>query len=230
MQNPGRRTTRQELKEDELVTSAMKVWVYTQENFTKVLAGVGAVAILVLLGVFLYNDSLRKAQAAIEALGKVQVHVLNSENGEAILAAERIVEDYPKDPAADQALLALGNLYFDLGRTEEARAAFQKRIDRFGLEGPGGYAAWSGVATVIEQLGTPGQAGDNYLTYVDQQPDSPFIPMALSEAGRCYRIAGNMTKAAESYRRIVRDYPGTPSRQLAESELNLMGEKPWTQR
>jgi tetratricopeptide (TPR) repeat protein len=220
LHTPGRR---QDLKDDELVSSFLKTWTYVQENSAKVFAGIAAVAGLVFLGVFLQNQATQKELAAIDLLGDVQLHVLNNENGEAILGAERIVDQYKDSQTADQALLILGNLYFDLNRTPEAQEAFRKRLAR-GHDGPGGFAAWSGLATTYEQAGNLAEAAGEYLKYAESQPGSAFAPMALSEAARCYRLAGYTAQSAQIYNRLINTHPLSTARQTAENELKLMGE------
>lgn len=215
---------RHELKEDEFVTTALNTWTYVQQNTSKILAGVGVVAILILIGVFVQKEAERKAEEAVNLLGDVQVHILNNETGEAILAAERVVDEYADEAHADQALLILGNLYMDLGRTAETRDAFQKRLDLFGDDGPGGYAATAGLATALEQMDNIGEAAATYAGYANRHTDSPFAPLALVEAARCYRLSGDISNSAETYRKVVQTYPTSSARQKAESELNLMGE------
>ena len=134
------------------------------------------------------------------------------------------MEQHAGGPAADQALLMLGNLYSDLGRTSEARAAFQKRLDQYGESGPEGYAAKAGLATALEDMGNLAEAAAEYRSYAERHPDSPFAPISLEEAGRCYRIAGDTAKAAEVYRSIVEKHPQSSARQVAEEQLGLMGQ------
>ena len=221
MQNPGHH---EELRDDKFIAAIMQFGAYAQQNYTKLLAGAAGIAVLVLVGVFLQNQAVEKQQAAVDLLGQVQVHILNNANGEAILAAERIIDQYPDSKPAGQALLVLGNLYFDLKRTSEAQAAFRKYLDTFGDQGPGGYAAWSGMATTYEQMGNLAEAAREYRSFAERHPASAFAPVALAEAARCHRLAGDTTEAAAIYREIVRTHPASTQRQLAESELSLMGE------
>lgn len=223
MQRSSRRLTKQELKEDEFVNKVMAVWAYVQDNYPKVIAGVGAVIIVILVGVMIRQQAEQARRAAVEALGSVRVSLMQGQVEAAILEAERVAEEYSGKPAAGQALQMLGNIYFDAGRRAEAQAAFQRYLDEYGAEGAWGYGAWSGVAACLEEQGDAAGAGEKYLAYASKFPKSAFAPLALQEAARCFRLADAPERARSALQKIVDGYPDSQSARTAQAELGMMG-------
>ena len=222
MQRPRKRLTKKDLKEDEMVTWVLKASTYIEKNYPKLLAAVGAVLVAVLIGVFIRYQAGRERQKAIAASGELQVLVFEQRIGDAIVQAERLADEYDGEAVAADALMVLGNLYFDLGRYAEAQASYQRYLDRYGDAGPGAYGAWAGVAACMETQENYDQAAAKYVAYVETHGTSPFAPTALKEASRCYTLAGNDAKAQEVLERIVESYPETEMARSARAELQQL--------
>ena len=93
-----------------------------------------------------------------------------------------------------------------------------------GMEGPGGFGAWTGIAACMEEEQKYREAADRYAGYAEKQPASPFAPLALKDAARCYRLAGDMDMAGQMLRKIVEEYATSPVAQRAKADMALMGE------
>ena len=223
MQSERKRPTKQELKEDEVITWLLQALAYVEDNYPKLLAGLGAVVVVILVGVFINTYTEGQAQDARNALGDVRIALLQGNTSGAIEQAERIVEDYSGQPSAQQTLILLGNLYFEVGRHAEAQATYQKYLDVHGDEGPTGYGARTGQAACMEVQGNYAGAGEEYAAYADQHSSSSFASLALKEAARCYRLAGDIEKSQDIYRRILNDYSKSLIAPVARAELRQMG-------
>jgi TolA-binding protein len=217
------RMTKQELKQDEFVNKIMNAWEYVKENYPKVIAVIGGIVIVVLIGVFIKQQADEQTRASVEALGEVRIALLQGQIDNAIVQAERVAENYNGKPAAGQALHMVGNLYFDSGRYAESQVAFQSYLDNYGSEGPMGYASWSGIAACLEEQGDPAGAADKYIAFADQNRDSAFTPMALKEAARCVKTAGNTDRSIALLKRVTAEYPESGAAQSATAELKKLG-------
>ncbi len=223
MQSSRQRPTKQELKEDEVITWLLQAWTYVEDNYPKLLAGLGVVVVAILVGVFINSYTESQAQDARNALGDLHITLLQGNTSGAIEQAEQMVEDYSGQPSARQALILLGNLYFELGRHAEAQATYQRYLDAHGEEGPSGYGARSGQAACMEAQGNYADAGAEYASYADEYKSTPFAPVALKEAARCYRLVGDVEKSQDIYRRIMSDYAKSSIAPVARAELRQMG-------
>jgi len=80
-----------------------------------------------------YDEAInRKYSGYVYALyQKAIIEGLRGNPTDQILALERLTEQYPKSEFTDDALLSLGNAYQDIGRTNQATAAFNKLVRNF---------------------------------------------------------------------------------------------------
>ena len=140
------RLTKQDLKEDELIHRAQQVWTYVEENYARILAGVGVVIVAVLVGVYIRHEGQRKARASIDALGDARIALFQGRVDDALAQAQEIIDGYGDGPTVGQALILQSNVLFGQERYEQSKAAYQRYIKEFGDEGAPGYGAWSGIA------------------------------------------------------------------------------------
>ncbi|MDA0747328.1 MAG: tetratricopeptide repeat protein [bacterium] len=223
MQGHKDRLTKQELREDEFVSRILGILDYSKENYPKIIAGVGALAVIVLIGVFINRQAEQRRLEAVDAMGDVRISLLKGEEESAINQAQQVAQRYSGKPAARNALLVAGNLQFENGRFAEARTTFENYLDNFGSEGPLGYGAWVGTAASLEEEGNLNGAAERYVAYVDKHSDTPFAPLALKEAARCYEFSGALEKAKTTLQRIVDEYAKSPAANVAKAKLAQMG-------
>jgi tetratricopeptide (TPR) repeat protein len=80
-----------------------------------------------------YDEAINKKYSGyVYALyQKAIIEGLRGNPTDQILALERLTEQYPNSEFTDDALLSLGNAYQDIGRTNQATAAFNKLVRNF---------------------------------------------------------------------------------------------------
>jgi tetratricopeptide (TPR) repeat protein len=217
------RLSKQDLKEDELVNKALQAWAYIEQNYTRILAVLGVVVVVVLIGVYLRYESRRQARVSIDALGEARIALFQGRIDEALAQAQDIIDDYGDGPAVGQALMLQSNVLFGQGRYAESKAAYERYMREYGDEGAAGYGAWSGIAACLEEEGNPRGAGEEYLAYVDRMPESAFAPLALREAARCFEHAGDLDRARAALQQIVDRYSDNRLARVAKAELRQMG-------
>jgi TolA-binding protein len=217
------RLAKEEVREDEFLTWVYRAVDYVEKNYPKFIAGVGAVALAGLVAWFVKSNSEKEAQAAVDAVGQVQVQLMQGNTRSAIQQAERVVAEYAGKPAAASAQLLLASAYFNEGRYDESAATFQAYLDRYSSEGPQGYGAWAGLAACLEQKGDFSGAARKYLAYADASPRSPFAPISLKEAARCFELGSSREDEVKALQRIVSEYPKSDTRREAEGILRVLG-------
>lgn len=223
MQRPHGRLTKQDLKEDEVMVWMYHAWGFLEQNYTRILAGLGAVIAVALIVVFVRHRAAQDAQAAVDALGEMELSLFQGNVEEATAKAEEIADRYEGKPGAQQALAALGNIHYSSSRFSEAKASYTKYLDVYGSGGSAGFGAWTGIAGCLEEEGKHLEAADQYAAYAEKHPGSPFAPLALKEAARCYKLTGNLEKASEALQQMAREYPASSQAREADSELKQMG-------
>lgn len=219
----SKRLSKEDLHEDEVLTTFYRIIGYVEANYPKILAGIGVLAVAVLIGISLKNNADKKQQAAVDSLGRIQISMMQGQMGASLIDAEQLAREHAGTQIAAQALLMLGNAYFGTGRYEEARSTFQNYLDEYGSDGPDGYGAWVSVGACIEQLGNEIGAAQHYAQFADAHNGSPFSPLALLEAARIYRGVDDRDQAIIHLSRIKADYPEATMAREAEAQLRELG-------
>ena len=221
MQNPKK--MEEEEPQEELLVWFLDLWGKIERNYTTVLAGIGGVAVAILIFVFVNNHQTQKAEEAQSALGDVYIALFDGRIDDAITQSEKLASEYSGEVAGQEALIALANLQFEQTRFSEASANFQKFIDQYGTDGLLGYGAWSGLAACLEAEAKFGEAAQKFKGYADAHPNTPFAAIALKEAGRCYQLAQNKEQAQAVYQIVLDKYNESSVARSARNELLMMG-------
>ena len=219
----SKRLTKEELHDDEFVSALYGIIRYVEDNSAKVLAGVGVVVVIGLIGYVIQESANRRAEAAIDAIGTVQVALMQGNTSTAITNAQSVIRDYEGEPVAGQALTTLANIYFDQGRFDEATMHYRKFLSATDAQlGPEAFGAWSGIASTMEAQGNLSGAAQQYQSYADSH-NTPYAPLALIQAARTYKLAGSTDSAINAYQRILAQYSDSPAAISAKSELGILG-------
>lgn len=221
MQNPNK--PEQEEPQEALLEWFIDLWGKIEKNSTQILAGLGAGVVAVLIAVFALNYQSQEQAEAKAALGEVYISLFDGRVDDAISKSQQLASEYSGDLVGKEALIALANLQFEQKRIAEAKANFQKFLDQYGAEGMLGYGAWSGLASCLESEGQFAEAAEKFKAFADNNPSSPFSPVALKEAGRCYQLAGNDSQAQAVYQIVLNKYQDASISRTVRNELQMMG-------
>lgn len=219
----SKRLTKGDLQEDEVLASFYRVIGYLQANYPKIIVGVGVLVVVILIAVFVQDNATKKQQAAVDALGRIQISMMQGQMDASLVHAEQLAREHAGSPIAAQATLMLGNAYYGTGRYDEAHSTFQSFLDEYGSEGPDGYGAWVSLGACMEQQQNTLAAAQHYAQFALQHTDSPFSPLALLEAARAFEESGNREQAIRVLAQITTDYRDAPMRREAEAQLRVLG-------
>jgi TolA-binding protein len=220
----SKRLSKEQLHDDEFVSSLYWLIGYVEENYPKILAGFGVIVVIGMIGYFIQQSSNRRAQAAVDALGVVQVALMQGNTSSAVTSAQSIIRDYEGEDIAGRALITLANIFFDQGRFEEATTHYRQFLSATDdASGPEAYGAWAGLAGAMEAQNDLAGAAQSYESYVQANSAGAFAPLALAQAARCHKMAGNTEMAKQAYQRILADYGATAAANSVKSELGMLG-------
>ena len=216
------RVTKTELEEDRFLEWIVEAGEYIKER-ARVFAA-GAAAILLLIVVINYVQASRETarSEASALLGRALIAEANGLKEEGLRLSEQLVDVYPGTPAAAQGLVLLGNRYFSQGRYAEAENLFQTYLDEYGDVDVLEFSAWGGIAACYESQGDYRRAATKHLEYVANHEGSMQSALALMDAARCYRLAGDTSLEKQSLERIISDYVESPVAGRAREQLNML--------
>jgi len=198
--------------------------------------GLGAVAVLsAALGWWGYHSWRTSQEEAAQvlmtkALTGLEASLKGTEGGKASEASSgrleeaqtillQIRKEYSSSKAAEQALLQLGNIFYQKADHEKALQAYQEHLEQY----PGGswvILAGVGKGYTLEAQGRYEDAAAIFRTLGERYKDSSLSIEALLGLARSLGHLDRRPEAVELYRRIADDYAGTSWGRRAEE---LMG-------
>ena len=129
-----------------------------------------------------------------------------------------IIDEYPRQYAAQRAYFISGNLYYEKELWEEASSRLLEIPGRF----PKSYLAEEALfisAICHEELGEPDEALTLYRRLTEDYPQSPRMPHALFSQGRILESRGDAEEAIQIYNTLRLDYSFSNWTKLAVSRI-----------
>jgi tetratricopeptide (TPR) repeat protein len=210
-----RKIRRKELKKpDEFITFSSRIITWCQENIRIVLRVLAGLAVLILItgAVFLFKASRETKARGLyeEALSLYQVE--SSGNAGAVnystatAKLEEVKQRYHSTTVATNALIDLGNIYFQEGDYEKAISCYTDFLQRTDLSHPLYDQALESLGQTYEAKGSWQEAVEVY-----QRLASKGGPVYQAQAelylGRVYEAIGDKQKAMTHYDNYLNESP-----------------------
>jgi len=220
MLKPRKRITKQQIKEDKLVTFTAKASSFYTENSRTIMAVAGVLVVLAVAVGFFINSRAQAEKTATFDLTLAKIEIGQQNYDTAAEKLTKIIENYSGTRSAADALFFLGNVYLSQGNWEQARATFQRYLSDYGRDRQLAPAATAGIGLADEQEKEFQEAAQQYLQAADRYPQMYNAPQYLLDAGRCFGLAGDTARAREMFQSIIDRYPKSELKTQAEDELN----------
>lgn len=220
MLKPKKRVTRQQIKEDKLVTFAAKASDFYDRHSRNILAGAGILVVLVVVVVFYINSRAQVEKEATFELTMAKVEIGQGNYDVAENKLIHLIDTYGGTPSSGDATFFLGNVQLFRENWNVAIQSFQQYLDRFGRDPMTTASAIAGIGFAHENLGDYQEAAEYYLEAATKYPHEFNAPQYLMDAGRCYGLAGDSDKARETYEVVIELYEDSPLSGKAKDELN----------
>jgi tetratricopeptide (TPR) repeat protein len=234
-------------KQDEFVSFWHKAYQVAEPYLTKASIAIltAIVVLLVVWGVTSFYE--RKAQAAAEAFGRaVKVYdaelitdanpLKTPEPGEeaptprfktekeradaALAELDKLDKEHSGSKVARDALLFRAGVLYDLGRFDDAQAAYQKLLGKLGNDPSLAAVAREGSGLCDEARGKLDDALDKYRALEPKGAKDDFYrDRALYDQARIYLKKGDKKKAADALRDALAKVPGTPLKDEITAQL-----------
>ncbi|MBN1481565.1 hypothetical protein EH223_04310 [candidate division KSB1 bacterium] len=207
MLTPRKRITKKQLKEDKLITYTVKAKDWLDENLKYVTGGVAAVVIII-VAIFMFSTSRKNAEAATSVELANAMHVYESRDyTNAVNLLTNIVNKNKSTKSGKLARYYLAQSLYKRGEYSAAQEHFRKFATSFQADEYLKIVAMAGEAACLEQQDRFADAAVKYENIGKRYPDSPRAARYYLRAARCYALAGNSSKAQETYQLIIKNYP-----------------------
>lgn len=205
--------TRQELKEDQFLESIYAASAWAKANVLGTAALALALIAAVVLAVRLGGKSAGPSKGDLEAeraLAGARSEFAQSGIEPGITALEAVRSKYPRSRAGKEALYLLGSSYFEAGKFDQSRGAFEDFLkkplyDDLLIDG-----ATLGIAASYEEAGNRGAAAVEYAKLWNSgRTPATRIQGALAGA-RCSFAEGKNAEALDLVEKVLAAYPDAP--------------------
>jgi TolA-binding protein len=143
---------------------------------------------------------------------------------EAAKLFQEVVKQYPKTGGAEEGLIALGNIQYGAGKTDEALASFEQYLTTF-PRGRFTLEAGLGKAYVQETKGDFQGAAQTLSQVLDQNKDDPLAGEAYMSLARVYEELKKPDDATRVYGKVAETYPQTRWAQNALQRMSALKPK-----
>jgi tetratricopeptide (TPR) repeat protein len=213
MLKPKKKITKQELKQDKLVTWYFKVSEKFSQYQKQITTGAGIlVGVLVLLYFVIIKPAQENKEISKTALSDIMYFydakqydlAISGVPERNVVGLKQIVEEYGSTEAGETAKIYLGNIYFMKMDYQNAKKYFE---DYSGKNDIYKVSALSGIASVYEAQKQNKEAAEYFEKAANKASSEILSPENLLNASRNYNLAGNKQKAIELLEKIKKEYP-----------------------
>ncbi len=196
--------TKRQIKEDPLVTAAFRGTQVWEAHGSRILLGLGALVLVVLLVFFVSRTRAQSEQRAEGDLFRAEMSVGQGDYATATQMLKEVVDAAPGTRAAAKAMMYLGDVSAAQGKPADAANWYRRALAKVGRDPDLKVAALHGLAASLEDRGDFNQAAANYAELAKLgKSDNERGRVMLAEA-RCLAKAGQSPKAIAVYKEIQR--------------------------
>jgi tetratricopeptide (TPR) repeat protein len=195
--------TKRQIKEDPLVTAAFRGTQIWEQHGTRILIGLGAIVLVVLLVFFVSRTRAQSEERASGDLFRAEMSIGQNDYSTAVQMLKEIVDAAPGTHAAQRAMMYLGDAYAAQGKNADASSWYRRALDK--AKDPESKAAsLHGLAAALEDRGDFIQAAGKYEELAKLGGTDNERGRAMIAQARCLAKAGQTPKAIEVYMAIQR--------------------------
>lgn len=219
MLKPRKKITKKQIKEDPLVTYYFKSVDFMRAHSQKIMIGVIAVFAIIILLVMFANSKKSAELGASEQLARANGELSQRRSQEAIDILLLLVDNYSGTKSAARGVYVLASTYFDMGEYEKSQLYFEKFIDDNDGDPILKSAAFTGLASSLEQQNKFLEAAKIYEKGAKKFENNFNAAQQLMHAARCYTNANQIAQARNCYQLVLDKH--SESGQKNDAELFL---------
>jgi tetratricopeptide (TPR) repeat protein len=160
--------------------------------------------------------------SASELTRQAHAHQRAREYDQACLAYTELIEAYPGSVAAQNTLVALGQIELAAGgQPHSALARFQGYLD----EVPDGLLAEEARLGRVRALAAGGRHDEGIVAasdFLERHPGSHALAEVMRLRGDAHRLAGHPLESAADYRQVIENWGDTGQAVRAQQQLDIL--------
>lgn len=217
-----KRVKKKHIKEDQLITTAVKASQFIQRYYTQVIVGIVVLVLAVVAILFTAQTRRGNVRDSEQLFGRAMSQYNARDMETAANSFSEVIDRYGGSRAGVFARYFLGQSLLMQERHDEAMNAFEQYLDKAGTDAPFRAAATIGIAMCYEGLRDFATAAE-LLEQLSQtlEPEDPRYPEVLFQAATDFEKAGSRPKAVDLYREVSETATG-PLKDRANAWVALL--------
>ncbi len=217
----GGRLTKEELKHDRLVETAVRVEGFYESHKQSVWIAAGGL-VVVIVG-FIALQGWMGSSANLESFELMQAKTSYGQQNlpDAQVKFQQVVASHG-GAAAAEAQYYIARIKFDQGDFAGALAGFEACLTSYSPDKETEQGAMAGLAASMEATGRLDEAAAKFAETSEKFSSSAYAPEGLTQAARLYLKLNQTDKAKAALEKIVKKYPDSQAFQKAKSQLDQL--------
>lgn len=194
MLKPKKKITKKEIERDPVLEKTVEVEKFIRHNGKNISMILGALALIIIVSIFVVKGKKQKALTASGKLGIAQMSIQSGDVDDGILRLEELIEDFGGTKSAGAAHILLGQTYLEQGDFDNAGKYYADYIKKYGDQ-MAKSAAYKALGAIAESRGQWNEAVDNYkkaLSAADYDFQKDLARLSLANA---YLESGDFANA-----------------------------------
>ncbi|MBN2354847.1 tetratricopeptide repeat protein [candidate division KSB1 bacterium] len=214
MLKPRKRISKKKLKEDKLVTFYFKAVDKLEQN-TNIVLGAAAAILIIVVGIayYIYSNTKAEQLASVELSKATRIYEIGDYQN-AIAQLSNVTDNYGSTPSGKIARFYLAKAFYQTEDYINAEKNYRRFLSGFSGDEHFLAAAQGGLAATLLQRQQYSEAAAAFIKAAEKY-DSVLAPGFLIQAGRCFTLANNESRARKVYSEIVEKYPQSPEKDEA---------------
>jgi tetratricopeptide (TPR) repeat protein len=185
--------------DDLRITDEFDFEIFWEKHGKQITGAVIVIAVLGLILLYWQHQTTSRAEEAENSLA----HATDS------AALQAVARNYPKSPAAPEALARLADLFYRNGRYPEAAGTYEMLMRDYPNH-PLGLSSKLGLAAALEGQGNFEGAKTQYQQIISTEPGSYVADAAKMGLARCLEIQGQKKEALQLYEELLAGGQNSP--------------------
>jgi TolA-binding protein len=214
----SKRLTKQEIREDRVMTAATQAVTFARNNARWVVAAAAVMIVAVVAAVVIAQGRVRAEREAGLAMFQAQNLYFSGSFDQAAAQFQALADRYGSARSARQARLFEGNSQLQAGNAAAAEQAFRKFLGAGSKDPVSEAAARRGVGGALAGEEKFAEASEEFAKAAELA-GNPLAAEDWLEAGRFAARAGKNDEAARSFEKLLDLYPQNPA--AGEARIRL---------
>ncbi len=222
MARAQRKMTKKDLREDPLMTKIAEAQSWYELHGTKLIIAIAVIAIAFIGYTVTTNMKVSANEEALVSLSRARQLMSEDRMDEATSLIEENIDRFKGTQGAAESMYSLAEYKLQEGLSEEALVLYQTFEKKYNREFLLAEAALSGQGAALENLERYAEAAAVYQKLAKKDSFGHLVPVATYNAGRCWKLDGNLDEARKAWDLFVADYSNSSAAKDAQRELSLL--------